>query len=230
MISLEMTKNGGQKSDVVSVGGNSSKVSPCSSCDCDVAVAPSATGMYTASHHFGPDISARDISARTFHHQDTSACACFGPAVLPAHGHFISMDVSIQGLFGMRTFWLKEFLPPWISRHWIFWHLCYCAVMSLCQNIHCRKILVPKSPCVKKSLYRNVHGDKMSMCRNTYRAETCMCGNVPVMKYLCRNVSGQNVSCQNGGKPVYYYSLLITSKVQSVPKLCCIHSTGILFS
>jgi hypothetical protein len=53
LISLEMTKNGGQKSDGVSVGGNSSKVSPCSSCDCDVAVVPSATGMYTASHRFG---------------------------------------------------------------------------------------------------------------------------------------------------------------------------------
>ena len=63
----------------------------------------------------------------------------------------------------------------------------------------------------------------MSMCRNTYRAETCMCRNVPVMKCLCLNVSGQNVRCQNGGKPVYYYSLLITSNVQGVPKLCYIH-------
>ena len=52
LISLEMTKNGVQKSDGVSVGENSSKVSPCSSCDC-VAVVPSATGMYTASHRFG---------------------------------------------------------------------------------------------------------------------------------------------------------------------------------
>ena len=72
LISLEMTKNGVQKSDGVSVGGNSSKVSPCSSCDgeacitnkcpeccCNfdktthttVAVVPSATGMYILHYH-----------------------------------------------------------------------------------------------------------------------------------------------------------------------------------
>ena len=68
LISLEMTKNGVQKSDGVSVGGKTSKVSPCSSCEAciknkcpecccyidkttctTVAVVPSATGMYTYS-------------------------------------------------------------------------------------------------------------------------------------------------------------------------------------
>ena len=38
-----------------------------------------------------PDISARDISAQTFHHWDILACACFGPADVLVHGHFISI-------------------------------------------------------------------------------------------------------------------------------------------
>jgi hypothetical protein len=63
--------------------------------------------------------------------------------------------------------------------------------MSPCRNIHgnekslCQKLPVPKSPCTK-----------MSMCQNTYRAETCTCQNVLVIKCLCRNVRWRN-----GGKP-----------------------------
>ena len=35
-----------------------------------------------------------DISAKTFHYQH-----------ILAHGHFVSVDVSVQGLFGTGTFW-----------------------------------------------------------------------------------------------------------------------------
>ena len=147
------------------------------------------------------------------------SCSCTGTWTFHLHGRFNTRtfrheDILAQGIFATMDISALDILAP----------------VLLCRNVPVSKHSLPKNPCVKKSMYRNIHGDKMSMCRNTYRAETCMCGNVPVMKYLCRNVSGQNVSCQNGGKPVYYYSLLITSKVQSVPKLCCIHSTGILFS
>jgi hypothetical protein len=43
-----------------------------------------------------PDISARYISAWTLDHWDILTSACFCPADVPAHGHFISMDVSTQ--------------------------------------------------------------------------------------------------------------------------------------
>jgi hypothetical protein len=45
-----------------------------------------------ASHH--------DTAARQFHHWDISARAYFSPADIPTHGHFVSMDVSTQELFG----------------------------------------------------------------------------------------------------------------------------------
>ena len=43
-----------------------------------------------------PTISARDISVWIFHHQDILASACFGPADIPAHGHFVSKDIVTQ--------------------------------------------------------------------------------------------------------------------------------------
>ena len=118
----------------------------------------------------------------------------------------------------------KEFLVAWTFWHGIlrhlnistqaFWHLGYCDEISECRNVPmpicpwCQKILVPKSPLAKKPLYWNlVHRDKMSMCRNIYRAETYMCRNIPVMKCLCRNDSGRNVRCRNGGKPIIPYTL-----------------------
>ena len=59
-----------------------------------------------------PNISGRDISAQTFHHRDISAHAHFGPVGVPVHGHIVSVDVSVQGVFLKGTFWPKDFLTP----------------------------------------------------------------------------------------------------------------------
>ena len=91
----------------------------------------------------------------------------------------------------MGNFWHKEFLAPWTLKHGIFrhlnilahgyfgtlqsnmdvlpqtfWHLCYCAEMSMCRNVPvskfscaenflCRKFLVLKSPHVEMSATPN---------------------------------------------------------------------------
>ena len=56
----------------------------------------------------GPNILARDILVKTFHNRDVSTHACFGPVGVPAHGHFVSVDVMVQGLFDTGTFWHKD--------------------------------------------------------------------------------------------------------------------------
>ena len=116
-----------------------------------------------ASHHFGTG---------TFWQVHVSA-----PADIPAHGHFVSMDIWTQGLFGMGTFWHKELSGPWTFQHRIFrllnilahgyfstlqsnmdvsaqpfWHLCYCAKNVHLPKCHCAEMsMVPKNPCAKKS-------------------------------------------------------------------------------
>ena len=59
-----------------------------------------------------PDISAKDIVARTFPHGDISTCVTFGSADIPAHGHFVSMDILARGLFGIGNFWHKDVSAP----------------------------------------------------------------------------------------------------------------------
>ena len=134
------------------------------------------------------------------------------------------MDISSQGLFGMGTFWYKEFSAPWMFRHGMFQHLnilahgyfgtfqsnldissqtfrhlCYCAEMSMCRNIHgakkslCQKVPVPKSPCTETSTET-----ECSMWPKHARAEMSRWSNVHA-KMSCRNVR-----CQNGGKPNSY--------------------------
>ena len=59
-----------------------------------------------------PDISAKDIVAQTFPHGDISTCVTFGSADIPAHGHFVSMDILARGLFSIGNFWHKDVLAP----------------------------------------------------------------------------------------------------------------------
>ena len=142
-----------------------------------------------------PVISARGISARTFHQWDICACACFGPADVPAHRHFVSMDFLAWGHFGARnfryhgcfsmghfgtwTFWdMHGYFGTLQSNMDIlaqtFWHLCYYARMLMCRNVPvpkrpwCQKILVPKCPRAKKSSYQNVHLPKHLQGRNVH--------------------------------------------------------------
>ena len=74
-----------------------------------------------------PDISARgilsrDISAWTIHQEDFSAKVLFGSMDVPTHGHFVSVDISAQGLFNAGTLRHGDFLA---RRHflasWMFW-------------------------------------------------------------------------------------------------------------
>ena len=146
------------------------------------------------------------FNTRTFRHGDILAQVIFS-----------SMDFSAWSISAPEHFAFQhlDILAP-SKVIWTFRHLCYCAEMSMCQNVFvpkrpwCQKIFVPKSPRAEKSLYRNVHGDEMSMCWYVRRAETCTCRNVPVMKCPCQNVSCRNVRCletvwcQNGGKPNSY--------------------------
>jgi hypothetical protein len=134
-----------------------------------------------------PNISARVISAQTFHHRNISAHVRFGPVDIPAHGHFVSVDqVSVQGLFGKGTFWHKDFLAPWTFQHGDISARGHFGTVAqvpkcLCQNVlfkvpkclgpeisSARTSMEQKIPCAKmspcpNSLCQNVHGDKMSM-------------------------------------------------------------------
>ena len=122
-----------------------------------------------------PEISARDISARTFYHQDISARACFGPADGPVHGHFVSMDISLQGHFGTRTFRHKDFSSPWIFGRGIFWQgdiLAHGHFGTVALSIlHCK---VPKYPCAE--MFRNIP------CWNVHGAKNCPCAESPCVK------------------------------------------------
>ena len=134
-------------------------------------------------------------------------CRRTGTWTFCLHGHldtrtFPHGDILAQGIFSTMDILARDISSPEHFGTDIF------APVLLCQNVPmpkrpwCRKIIALKSPCAENSLYQNVHWDKISMCRNTYRAKTCMCRNVLVMKCLCRNVSGRNVRFRNGGKPL----------------------------
>ena len=66
--------------------------------------------------------SAPDISAQIFYHGEILACVTFSSSDIPAHGHFISMDISARGIFGTGTFWHNEFLAPGHISAGIFRH------------------------------------------------------------------------------------------------------------
>ena len=102
-----------------------------------------------------------------------------------------------------------EILAP-CKAIWTFWHLCYCAKMSMCRNVPMLKCSVPKIPLAENSSCQKLSMSKRfrvetSICRNVRSAERCSCQNVPVMKHLSRNDSYQNLRCRNGGKPRYLW-------------------------
>ena len=105
-----------------------------------------------ASHH---------ISAPN-HHRDISACACSdlrmhtgtGIWTFPLHGCFNTRTFRHRDILAQGIFSTMEILPQTISAQ-TFWHLCYCAKISMCQNIYRAKT------CIR----RNVSGRNVT-CRN----------------------------------------------------------------
>ena len=123
---------------------------------------------------------------------DISSPGHFGPADVPTHGHFISMDISTQGLFGMGTFWHKEFsLTLFIELPFqymavlaqTFQHMCYCAEMSMYQNVSMPKRPLPKNPCAEKALYQKVLIPKRPQRWNVNVLQHLQDWNVHVLKY-----------------------------------------------
>ena len=103
------------------------------------------------------DISSLEISVR----------ASFGPEDLPAHGHFITVDASVQELFSMGTFQAQGFFGTRTFQHSSTGvkksvpKCPYCsqgAKISMCRNVQVLKY--PMSFC------RFVHGTKNSVCQN----------------------------------------------------------------
>ena len=113
-----------------------------------------------------PDISSRDILARTFHHGNFSAQGHFCTRTFQ-HGYILApwmffrhWNISVQGYFGTWTFWHIYILTPCKAIQ-TFWnrHFGPCAKMSLCPNILGSKCLsVVTSPC------QNVHGVEKYPC------------------------------------------------------------------
>ena len=98
-------------------------------------------------------------------------------------------DISSWGLFGMRIFRHKNILA------WVFFGTmdisawgCYDTGKFQNKDISAHGN-VPKCPCAE-----------MSICHNVYVAKSPWCWKVPRMKCPCRNVSWQNVRCQNKPK------------------------------
>ena len=94
----------------------SSKKLPCE-------VIPQGKGGHKYSFPPSVAILARDISVWTFHNKDISTRAFFRSAAILAHGHFVSMSILTQGLFGTGTFWRPR---PFSMRYfgtWTFWHM-----------------------------------------------------------------------------------------------------------
>ena len=174
-------------------------------------------GLFSA-----PDISARDISARTFHHQNISAWRLFGSIGIPAHEHSGEFSAGEQGHFSMGTLrhwdiWAQEYFGKWTFWHWEIsppykaighfgrhfgtcGEMCYCPEMFIFPKYLCakmslwRKVPVPKYPDAEISLCRRVH------VPNSLLAKT-PCRNVPGMKCPSGNVSCRNVRFWYKPKP-----------------------------
>ena len=134
-----------------------------------------------------PEILARVILARMFHHENILARATFGP-----------VDVLADTRLYMRTFWRGDFsaqdiLAP-CRAIWTFWYKhfgtcttvpkCPCTKMSPCRNVpvrknpraknsSCQKFLAPKSPHVETFPCWNVYPPEPE--RRTVHVLKCSC-------------------------------------------------------
>ena len=111
-----------------------------------------------------PNILSRDISARPYHHQDISEHACFGPADVPAHKHFVYMGISstwtfqhkafsTEGHFATRNFLHHRhfgtvYFGTLTFQHMDIWALCK-AIWTFCHIYFGTCATVPKCPCAE---------------------------------------------------------------------------------
>ena len=151
------------------------------------------------------NILARDISAKIFHNRDISTHACFGPVGIPAHGHFVSVDISVQGLFDTGTFRHKDFLEMNVltQGHYGTGAKISSAETSMVAKIpwakmsSCRKVLVLKRP------WRwNVHLPVQLQDRSILMLK-CPGDEMSVPKCLL-----PKCQVRNGGKPCTYLLLM----------------------
>ena len=118
-------------------------------------------------------------------------------------GNFRQEEFLAHENFGTGTFWHMDILAQQFRSQ----NVCAVTSILLCKVPKCpwcRKFFSPKCPCAEKSLCRNVHGDKMSMCWYVRREETCTCLNVLGMKCPSQNVSCRNVRCPNKPMPIWH--------------------------
>ena len=140
----------------------------------------------------------RHFITKMFQHVQVLVLRTYRQIDISSPWTFRHMDILAQGIFGTIDVSAWDISAPEHFGTQIFWHLamqygqCYCAKISMCQNIPVLKCpraktsMVPKNPYAVKSscrndqitemsLYRNVHGDEMSMYRSVCRAKTCTC-------------------------------------------------------
>ena len=154
-----------------------------------------------------PEILARVISARMFHHKNIWHCRLSG------RWTFQLGNVSIWGLFGTGNFWYygnfgTGYFGTWTFRHmdilapckaiWTFLcrHFGTCATVPKCSYAEmssCRNFPVPKIPCVKNFSCRKVPLSKrscveMSICLKVH-VPKCSCDEKSVLKWLAK-ISG----------------------------------------
>ena len=157
-------------------------------------------GLFSA-----PDISARDISARTFHHRNISAWRLFGSIGIPAHEHSGEFSAGEQGHFSMGTLrhwdiWAQEYFGKWTFWHWeisppykAIGHfgtdiLAKCVTVPKCS--FSRNIYVPKCPCEERSLCQNIQMPKFPC------AEEFTCQIVSLPKLHAEMFLGWNVRAE----------------------------------
>ena len=148
------------------------------------------------------------------HHGNISAQAPFGAAHVPADGRFNRGtfqhgEILARWIFGTMNFQHRNISAAHgyfgtlqsnmdVSAQ-TFWHLCYCAKMSMCQNVP-----MPRHSCAKNSLNQKIPMSKCShvkrsICQNVSSAEWCtylkmfpwwnICAEMTLAKSKCSKCS-----------------------------------------
>ena len=122
---------------------------------------------------------------------------------------FLRLGMDPSRTLGIPPFWNLIFLQE------PFWHRCF--FIGTFWHVHCLGLRMFRQMNVSASL-----------CRNVRSTEYCTCWNVTMMKHHCqkffkfftphlnKSLLGWNINCQNGGKPLPWFSLSTWSGVNTV--------------